>query len=179
MSAAAADKDLGELLAWRALDQLVARYCRAVDRRDEVLLASLWHPDARIQVGDFVGDPAAFMAFAQVIWAGSRRTFHAVCNRDFEIRGDTAVGEIYVIGVATTPGEAGDQDGLSGGRYLDRYERRHGVWKFSARTFVFDFTLGWPADPDARAAAIAAYGAAGGFAPNDPSLALFASLDRP
>jgi hypothetical protein len=35
---------------------------------------------------------------------------------------------------------AGGKDTLIGGRYIDSYQRRDGVWKIKARAFVVDWT---------------------------------------
>lgn len=40
---------------------------------------------------------------------------------------------------------ASGQDVLTGGRYLDRYERRAGMWRIAERTFVADWTMAQPA----------------------------------
>jgi hypothetical protein len=56
------------------------------------------------------------------------------------VRGDRAVGECYVIANATADGT----DTLSGGRYIDAYERRNGVWKIASRTFVLDWSQAQP-----------------------------------
>ena len=64
-------------------------------------------------------------------------------NHWIEIEGDAAVGESYVIAYQQTAGEA-PQDVMTGGRYIDRYERRDGEWKISHRTFVMDWTTSSP-----------------------------------
>ena len=40
------DSQLQELLDKQALYEVVARYCRGVDRADEELVRSAYHPDA-------------------------------------------------------------------------------------------------------------------------------------
>jgi hypothetical protein len=69
----------------------------------------------------------------------SPRVAHTVTNHWIDIQGDNAVGESYVIAYQNTVGDE-PQDVMTGGRYIDRYERRDGVWKISHRTFVLDWT---------------------------------------
>ena len=61
--------------------------------------------------------------------------FHSIANEWIKIDGDTAVGELYVLAHMT----AGGQDVMTGGRYLDKYERQDGSWKIKSRIFVVDW----------------------------------------
>ena len=47
-------------------------------------------------------------------------------NHWIDIEGDAAVGESYVIAYQQIAGEE-PQDVMTGGRYIDRYERRDGA----------------------------------------------------
>lgn len=66
--------------------------------------------------------------------------FHSVANEWIEVKGDHAVGEHYIIAHMC----AGGADVMTGGRYIDRYERRGGVWKIASRTFVADWNTSHP-----------------------------------
>ncbi|WP_370171429.1 nuclear transport factor 2 family protein [Sphingobium abikonense] len=133
---------LDMLAARAAIHDLVMAYCRGVDRADAALLASIFWDDATMISGP-VNGPAH--KFAQDITAYCRNTmdhcFHAVANQWVEVQGDKAIGEHYV----TAQVRADGQDMLTGGRYLDRYERRDGVWKIAHRCFVADWTMSQPA----------------------------------
>jgi hypothetical protein len=72
--------------------------------------------------------------------ANLERCFHSVANAWFQVNGDDAVGESYVIAVAT----AGGNDVMTSGRYIDAYQRRDGVWKFKSRSFVIDWSSTQP-----------------------------------
>ena len=50
------------------------------------------------------------------------------------------MGESYVIAMAT----AGGSDVMTGGRYIDAFERRNGKWKFKSRSFVIDWSSTQP-----------------------------------
>ncbi|MDG5496156.1 nuclear transport factor 2 family protein [Niveispirillum sp. BGYR6] len=133
--------DLDTLLAKQALHELNMAYNRAVDRADEALLRSLWHPDATVDFGYFTGPAAEFCGLAVGATGGLARSFHMAGNEWFDIRGDQAVGEIYSLTLAAAAGA--DTDSILYGRYLDRYERREGLWKFSHRQYLLD----WNASP--------------------------------
>ena len=65
-------------------------------------------------------------------------------NHWIEITGDHAVGESYVLAYRGTNGDD-PQDTLTGGRYIDKYERRNGSWKIAQRAFVMDWSTASPA----------------------------------
>jgi len=131
------------LLAKQDLAELCAAYSRAVDRLDEAAMVELFHPDAIIDSGVLRGEPRYF---AREFCAWVRRhacvVFHAVCQQWFLVSGDTARGESYVLAVARLREEDGmARDFLTAGRYLDRFERRHGRWRFIERRFVLDHSM--------------------------------------
>ena len=74
-----------------------------------------------------------------MLFRSSTRVAHTVTNHWIDIDGDNAVGESYVVAFQGTKGDS-PQDVMTGGRYIDRYERRSGEWKISHRTFVMDWT---------------------------------------
>lgn len=131
--AAALDAALSRL----AIHDLAMAYCRGADRADVALLKSIFHEDSTVISGVINGSGSEFaeqiVAFCT---ANLDYCFHSVANEWVEVQGDHAIGELYVIAQMTT----GDQDVTTGGRYIDSYERRGGVWKIKARTFVTDWT---------------------------------------
>ena len=54
-----------ELLDKQALQEVVRRYCRAVDRSDGELFLSCYHPDAFDDNGPYSGSPAKMLAALQ------------------------------------------------------------------------------------------------------------------
>lgn len=142
----ATDDSLADVLAARQdFRDLNAAYCRGIDRCDEPLLRSIWHPDATVAYGIFDGNALEFSSYITKLNQGLERTFHTVSNQYHKVDGDKAVGESYVIGVATAKVEGKLMDTLIGGRYLDRLERRNGVWKIAHRTYVMDWNMNMPA----------------------------------
>ncbi|MCB2067378.1 MAG: nuclear transport factor 2 family protein [Erythrobacter sp.] len=127
-----------DLLAELALRRLVERYCRGIDRRDFALVRSLYHDDAVDDHGSmFRGGPDAFVAWLPQAMAPWELTIHTLGNSVFAVAGDLAEGEHQVRAWHRTPGpDRGEY--IVHGRYLDRYARRAGEWKFLHRSLVFD-----------------------------------------
>ena len=122
-----------------ALQELVLTYCRAADRRDYALLRSLYTADAIDDHGEYFCGPAgAYVDWLPTVLETWESTLHCVMNSLFKVDGDRAEGEIYKV--AYHRSRPPDQyEVTSGGRFLDRYERHDGVWKFSYRRIVQDF----------------------------------------
>jgi len=120
------------------LHDLVMRYCRGCDRRDFALVRSLYHDDAIDDHGGmFRGSADEFVAWLPGVTSHWALTRHAISNTLFVVDGDHAEGEHYVEAWHRTAGSDAKQFVVLG-RYLDRYERRDGLWKFSYRSLVFD-----------------------------------------
>jgi SnoaL-like domain len=128
---------LDAALSRAAIHDLSMAYCRAVDRADEALMASIFWEDSTVISGVVNGDGATFAReIAAFVTANLDYCFHSVANEWIEVKGNHAVGEHYVIANQTANG----QDTMTGGRYIDSYERRGGTWKVASRTFVLDWT---------------------------------------
>jgi hypothetical protein len=134
----ATDPALRELLDHHQLRQLAERYARAIDRRDGALLLSLYHPDAIDEHGTvFEGSPADYVAAQPELMDGFEVTAHYILNSHYAVAGDEAEGELYFVAYHRTRAGAPEEI-VVGGRYLDRYQRRGGVWKFQYRRLVWD-----------------------------------------
>jgi hypothetical protein len=127
-----------ELLDRIALHDLVMRYCRGADRRDFALVRACYHDDAIDDHGAmFKGTADEFVAWLPEITSHWSLTRHAISNSLFVIDGDRAEGEHYVEAWHRTHGPE-PKLFVALGRYLDKYERRGGLWKFTYRSLVFD-----------------------------------------
>ena len=135
-----------ELLDKQALHELVNAYCRASDRRDYVLMRSLYTKDGTDDHGIFFNGTAdAYVAWLPSILDTWESTLHCVFNCLFKVDGDRAEGEIYKVAYhRAKPPDPFEY--YSGGRYLDRYLREDGVWRFQHRKLVQDFQSKIPAD---------------------------------
>lgn len=159
-----------------AIRDLLFRYCRAVDRRDFALLATLYHPDATDDhTPYFCGSAAEFVARLPRIMALNRVTSHQITNMLIALDGDRAEGEIHTLAYHLMDTPEGPVDFLVGGRYLDRYVRAGAGWQFLHRKIVLDWSAREPSrfDPGAARAAGAVLGEAGGADPSYGFLRLF------
>lgn len=139
---------LDALLAKDALRDLATRYARAIDRRDQALLRSVYHDDAIDDHGVVFCDSAAlFIARQPEIMAPFAITAHYLCNQSYRIEGDRADGEIYFIAYHRTDAPDGGSHIIASGRYLDNYERRGAEWKIAHRRLVWDSFITLPTEP--------------------------------
>ena len=135
------DAALDAALSRDAIRALITGYCRGVDRGDKDLLASIYWQDSTVISGLINASGAEFASgIVDYVTANLDYCFHSVANEWIEVKGDHAVGEHYIIAHMC----AGGADVMTGGRYIDRYERRGGVWKIASRTFVADWNTSHP-----------------------------------
>ena len=140
MSAQAGDDRIGALLDKQDIQEALMRYSRGIDRADVAVLASAFHPDARVEMGPtvFESGPEAASRLIELA-ASARSSSHFLGNILIRLDGDSAFSETYFVASVAI-----DQDGQTslrarGGRYLDRLERRAGQWRIADRTVVEDW----------------------------------------
>lgn len=156
------DKKLEELLDKQACTELIYRYCRAADRRDETLLRSVYHEDATDDHGCWAGPASEFIPWNIATLATMVRTNHFIGNVLIEVDGDVAYGETYFIAYHDITAEqmeammatgvvmnmegkkAGQYQMIAAGRYLDRFERRNGEWRFAHKRAAYDWNATFP-----------------------------------
>jgi ketosteroid isomerase-like protein len=119
--------------------ELVYRLARAIDRCDAELLNNVFHPDATDDHGIFKGTAREFIAWVIPLLKTMKQTQHVIGQCLIEVNGDTAAGESYFVAHHTESGPEGDRFRIAAGRYLDRFERRGGVWKIAHRHAVYDW----------------------------------------
>ena len=143
------------LLDKQAVAEVMMTYCRAVDHLDEDLLRSVFHPESQHSHG-FKGPSSTtdgspdFVEYAFGVLSTQTRTHHQLGNIFIDIEGDVAYTEAYFTAFhrrrAISDPEAGEaateteMDYFVAGRYLDRMEKRDGVWKITNRTGLTDWT---------------------------------------
>ena len=121
-----------------SLQQLAWTYCHAIDRGDLKLVRSLYHDDAIDDHGPmFSGSPDEYVAWLPSMLANWEMTSHVISNMLFLIDGNQAEGELVVLAYHRTPAP-GSRELIARGRYLDRYEKRDGIWRFLRRSLVLD-----------------------------------------
>src|SRR5437016_4665130 len=124
-------EDLVRQVADRAeIENLLARYCRGIDRCDLDLVKSVYHSDAQERHGPYSGNSLEIMeSVVPMLEATYAAAQHHLTNMLLEIDGDTARGETYFLAFQRQDLD----DGTSvfeqyGGRYVDRFEKRDGRW---------------------------------------------------
>jgi hypothetical protein len=129
----------------------LTRFARGMDRFDRDLFLSAFHDDATIAAGPFVGAPAECWDWAVPMHRATQVLHHhALLNHSADIAGDVAHAETYYQFIARNhPFEkgAGETVMLAGGRYIDRLERRGGVWRIALRTNLIEWSCLNPALP--------------------------------
>jgi len=165
----AAGMDTQTLADRAAITDLLALYCRGVDRMDEATLRSIYHDDATEDrgAGLFIGRAQDWVAWTLGLLPVFAMTQHNVLQTLIELDGDVAEGETYFIAyhrfAASDPAQVaeaasapsavedelewpeGETELLLAGRYLDRFERRDGAWKIAYRRMVCDWCRTQPA----------------------------------
>jgi hypothetical protein len=129
---------LERFLDRQAIQDVVTRYCRAVDRVDMDLLRTCYHPGAILR-GRVV--PLDFESFT-LTREKFTGTLHFVTNHSSQIEGDRAVAETYVL--AHHWGEPAEDPAVnftSGARYVDLFERRGDAgWRIVERYIIRELT---------------------------------------
>ncbi|MNZ41978.1 hypothetical protein D3C78_595440 [compost metagenome] len=163
---------LEQVEAKQALQQLNAKFSRAMDRMDRCLMVSLWTDDGQIDWGAHKGSAKPFVIAATTADANLERSFHSVSTEYFEVDGDKAIGEVSVIIVSIVLENGAKMDRLIGGRYLDRYRKEGGQWKIAQRTFVHDWNMNLPSSANLEEGMFAKF-LKGRRDKQDPSYQLF------
>jgi len=125
-----------------AIEDVLRRYCRGVDRGDAPLIASAYHEDAYDDHGGFKGSGRAFaerlVESTRDRWIASQHQLHQT-NIDFD--DNLAWVETYFTAYHRVVDEAGDNVlETFAGRYVDRFEKRASVWGIAKRTVVYDWS---------------------------------------
>jgi hypothetical protein len=132
------DRAVRELLDRQAIHDCLMRYSRGVDRLDRELLLSVYHEDAIDDHGMFVGSPQEFADWVIGMHSATHLSHqHCLFNHSCDLDGDVAHTETYYMFAAMN--RQGVPFQMSGGRYIDRFEKRAGRWAVAARVCVRDW----------------------------------------
>lgn len=139
---------LRELVEREAIRDVLARYCRAVDRLDADLLRSVYHPDAFDDHGPFKGTRDDLIAWViPFLRAEYETTNHHLTTQIIDIDGDVAQVESYGIVVQDKIVDGERLRSTAHARYVDRMEKRDGEWRIARRIVVTDSGSTSPAPP--------------------------------
>jgi hypothetical protein len=131
--------DLDALLAKEDIRTLSRQYMRGLDRLDADLLRSVFFDDARVDYGFYRGSAQEFVAFAMRALRDHHANHHFIGQMSVDVEGDVAFGEIYFQAFHRLVEAGAEKDLFIAGRYVDRYERRDGIWKIAFRAEVNDW----------------------------------------
>jgi hypothetical protein len=150
------ERKLQAVVDRQEIEQILKLYCRAIDRVDVDLLKSIYHPEATDDHGSFSGNAHEFADYITTsMRTGIIDGIHTVTHCTIDVDGNFATSEAYYWAYQLCPGgedsvraffgdtyadaqlAAGkieqNQDYYCGGRYIDLFEKRAGVWKILRR----------------------------------------------
>ncbi|MEQ8859098.1 MAG: nuclear transport factor 2 family protein [Pseudomonadales bacterium] len=159
---------IDELLAKQEIAELSGTYMRGLDRLQPELVRSVFHDDATTDYGFFQGSPDAFARMAYDALKDHLANHHMLGQINITLAGDdVAYGEVYFQAFHRLIEDGGERDLFISGRYVDRYEKRAGVWKIAFRSEINDWARTMDAADDFFRAQPAAL--RGARAPDDAS----------
>jgi hypothetical protein len=134
------DPDWRTLADKQAIYELSCTYMRGQDRLDPQAHRSVFWDDAWCSYGIYEGGPDGFVEFAQNALRAHAANHHMIGQVLIDVAGDEAFGEVYYQAFHRIgDGEGDPRDLFISGRYVDRYERRNGVWKIAYRSELVDW----------------------------------------
>lgn len=137
----AIERELRYLADRRAIEDVVHAHARGHDRFDVALLRAAYHPDGLDEHGSgAVNSGLDYADWANAVHAGgSQLCLHNITTHNCEIDGVTAHVESYVlVGLLNPDGKTAR---FINGRYVDRMEKRDGVWRIVVRRCTVDLLI--------------------------------------
>jgi hypothetical protein len=128
----------------QAICEAMLRYCHGADRCDLEMLQSAFWPEGKADYGAFVGPTATFCEVLIPTLKGMTSTMHNVSNSLITLRGKTAKAMSNCVSYHQVATPDGVIEMVSGGRYLDDFEKRGEEWRILNRTFVLDWNRTGP-----------------------------------
>lgn len=129
------------LLDRQAIQDVIHTHARGHDRFDIDLLTAAYYPDGIDEHGaSAVNTGSDYANWANAIHAGgSQLHLHNITTHTCEIKDAIAHAESYVLVGLLNPD--GKSVRLINGRYIDRFEKRDGVWKIALRRCTVDLLI--------------------------------------
>jgi hypothetical protein len=138
------------------IQDLMYRWCRAVDRLDRQAMLDIFHPGAFDSHGPYIGPVEGLVDWIMVRHQPIQVSSHFIGNLLIEfVTEDLALVESYVRTIQQYPAHAKSQlaqltggasgradvamDMFTSSRYMDRVERRNGEWRIAHRTLIQDW----------------------------------------
>ena len=149
MSAPSQESQLQRLLDRAAIEDVLVRYCHAVDRCEPDLLRDVYWPDATDDHVFWSGGAQDFVEFCMPFLRSRDQTQHNVGNFLIRFDGDEARVQCYYNACERVRDKDGKVNDITfHGRYLDRFEKRGGEWRIANRKVVIDWWRIWDDSAD-------------------------------
>jgi hypothetical protein len=129
------------------VERLVRQYMRGLDRVLPDLVQNVFHDDALVDYGAYVGAASGFIDFACEFLKGCEATHHFVGQMDIELEDRVGHGEVYFNAYHRLSKDGVSTDLFVAGRYKDRYENRGQGWRIASRNLIVDWSR---TEPSAR-----------------------------
>jgi hypothetical protein len=136
-------RQVQELLDKQQIHEVLMRYCRGVDRSDADLIDSAFHPDALITTNRGSTEYSGADAGRTIVGLLRKedRCMHYGTNEFVKIDGDVADCESYWLALRVRFDGEGSALFHNWGRYVDRFERRHGQWRIARRVNLNEWSM--------------------------------------
>jgi hypothetical protein len=135
---AAVERELGDQKDLRAIEDLLARYSRALDWLDDAMLDSVFYDDADIDYGFFKGSGRDFKPRLMEVEHSVGRRWHFTSQLKIDLNGDEAEVESYNLSLSLPDEKPADKApyAIFFGFYKDRVLKRGGKWGIIARKHI-------------------------------------------
>ena len=131
-----------------AIGQVLARYCRGIDRLDAEILSGVFWPDSHDDHGIFQGGRAEFIEWVIPVMRNQYSLTNFMLGQSyFEFDGEQAAVETHFSGRGWGFGGNPEVFGSLCGRYADLFETRDGEWRILRRTVIYDGAMAAQAVP--------------------------------
>jgi hypothetical protein len=137
------------------IQQVLARYCRGIDRLDRALLEQTYWEDGFDDHAVFRGKPAEFIDWVLDYLSKDKCSMHTLGQTLFAPQAPRVAAETYFNTQHVRSDAGGEFIGYSSGRYVDVFEKRQGEWRILTRTLILDIRHRKPLDEHASFAAFA------------------------
>jgi hypothetical protein len=133
------DPELKALLEREKIRECVIALARVEDRRDAGMITAAYWPDSTTDYGVFAGSFDDYLAWVVPGSDAIPCTQHVLGQSVIALDGDVAHVETQVLSCHRVDMGEAEHDTMVGGRYLDRMEKRDGVWRIAQRTMLYDW----------------------------------------
>ncbi len=131
-----------QLVAKDEIADVLARYCRGIDRLDLDLVRNCYHPDATDEHGSFSGTVDEFVSWVERLLHKYDATSHHTGRPLIDFLSPTmARSETYGFGVHRSAAGPAHLNLVTGFRYLDVFEDRGTGWRIASRIATTEWVV--------------------------------------